>query len=109
MSHLNRFGNSLDILIIPLAAGLYLSAYLDRGNLGNARLQGEILRSVVCDQHQPNSPSLNRTGLETTVLHGSDLNYSLALAMFYIPYIVLSIPGTLLSKVNPLVVLMRLP
>jgi hypothetical protein len=30
----------LDVIILPFAALLYLSAYLDRGNLGNARLQG---------------------------------------------------------------------
>ncbi|KAK7060032.1 major facilitator superfamily domain-containing protein [Favolaschia claudopus] len=66
----------LDVIILPLAALLYLSAYLDRGNLGNARLQG----------------------LQATVLRGSDTNYSLALSCFYITYIILSIPGTLLAK-----------
>jgi len=66
----------LDVIILPFAALLYLSAYLDRGNLGNARLQG----------------------LQATVLRGSDLNFSLALSCFYISYIVLSIPGTLLAK-----------
>ncbi|KAJ7146696.1 MFS general substrate transporter [Mycena epipterygia] len=66
----------LDILILPLAVLLYLSAYLDRGNLGNARLQG----------------------LQATVLNGSDTNYSLALSCFFITYIVLSVPGTLLAK-----------
>jgi hypothetical protein len=30
----------LDAVILPLTALLYLSAYLDRGNIGNARLQG---------------------------------------------------------------------
>ncbi|KAJ7176139.1 major facilitator superfamily domain-containing protein [Mycena crocata] len=66
----------LDILILPLAVLLYLSAYLDRGNLGNARLQG----------------------LQETVLRDSDTNYSLALSCFFITYIVLSVPGTLLAK-----------
>ncbi|KAF8172951.1 major facilitator superfamily domain-containing protein [Mycena galopus ATCC 62051] len=66
----------LDVVILPLAVLLYLSAYLDRGNLGNARLQG----------------------LEATVLRGSDTNYSLALSTFFITYIVLSVPGTLLAK-----------
>ncbi|KAJ7613445.1 major facilitator superfamily domain-containing protein [Roridomyces roridus] len=66
----------LDIIILPLAVLLYLSAYLDRGNLGNARLQG----------------------LQETVLDGKDKNYSLALSCFYITYIVFSVPGTLLSK-----------
>ncbi|ORY82359.1 major facilitator superfamily domain-containing protein [Leucosporidium creatinivorum] len=66
----------LDVLIIPLAVLLYLSAYLDRGNLGNARLQG----------------------LQAEVLEGSDTNYSIALSCFFITYITFSIPGTLLAK-----------
>ncbi|KAJ7155237.1 major facilitator superfamily domain-containing protein [Mycena filopes] len=66
----------LDIIILPLAVLLYLSAYLDRGNLGNARLQG----------------------LQATVLNGSDTNYSIALSCFFITYILLSVPGTLLAK-----------
>ncbi|BGP37061.1 hypothetical protein JCM10449v2_000965 [Rhodotorula kratochvilovae] len=63
----------LDVLILPLAVLLYLSAYLDRGNLGNARLQG----------------------LEETVLGDNDTRYSIALS---ITYILLSVPGTLLAK-----------
>jgi hypothetical protein len=35
----------LDILILPLAMLLYLSAYLDRGNLGNAKV-GDRSRST---------------------------------------------------------------
>ncbi|KAF7340529.1 Major facilitator superfamily domain-containing protein [Mycena sanguinolenta] len=66
----------LDVVILPLAVLLYLSAYLDRGNLGNARLQG----------------------LEATVLRGSDTNYSIALSTFFITYIIFSVPGTLLAK-----------
>ncbi|KAK8866095.1 hypothetical protein IAR55_001246 [Kwoniella newhampshirensis] len=66
----------LDIAILPFAVLLYLSAYLDRGNLANARLQG----------------------LQASVLEGKDSNYSIALTMFYITYIVCSIPGTLLAK-----------
>lgn len=45
----------LDFTILPFAVLLYLSAYLDRGNLANARLQG----------------------LEETVLDGSDTNCGL--------------------------------
>jgi hypothetical protein len=51
-----------DVVILPLAALLYLSAYLDRGNLGNARLQG----------------------LQKEVLDNDSDKYSLALACFYI-------------------------
>ncbi|KZV98263.1 MFS general substrate transporter [Exidia glandulosa HHB12029] len=65
-----------DALILPLTALLYLSAYLDRGNVGNARLQG----------------------LQATVLGGSDTKFSIVLMCFYITYITFSIPGTLLAK-----------
>jgi MFS family permease len=59
-----------------LAICIYLSAQLDRGNLGNARLQG----------------------LEADALRGSDTNYSISLALFYVSYIVFAIPGTMASK-----------
>lgn len=66
----------LDAVILPMAVLLYLSAYLDRGAMGNAKLMG----------------------LEQTVLGNVDVRYSIALMCFYITYIVLSIPGTLFAK-----------
>ncbi|WVQ83605.1 hypothetical protein IAT38_005746 [Cryptococcus sp. DSM 104549] len=66
----------LDVAIIPFAVLLYLCAYLDRSNLGNARLQG----------------------LQDDVLDGSSTKYSIALSMFFIMYIICPVPGTLLSK-----------
>lgn len=51
----------LDILILPLAMLLYLSAYLDRGNLGNAKLMG----------------------LTRDVLGGDSTKFSLALSSFF--------------------------
>lgn len=71
-----RLLRKLDITIMPLTALLYLSAYLDRGNLGNARLQG----------------------LQATVLGNSSTNYSIVLSAFYITYVLFSIPGTLMAK-----------
>ncbi|GAA5832322.1 hypothetical protein JCM3766R1_002381 [Sporobolomyces carnicolor] len=66
----------LDCVILPMAVLLYLSAYLDRGNLGSSKLMG----------------------LEKDVLDGEDTKYSIALSCFFITYILLSIPGTLLAK-----------
>ncbi|OWZ39201.1 high-affinity nicotinic acid transporter [Cryptococcus neoformans C23] len=66
----------LDVAILPFAVLLYLSAYLDRGNLANARLQG----------------------LQEELLDGEDRNYSIALCCFFVTYIVFSVPGTLLAK-----------
>ncbi|TKA53334.1 hypothetical protein B0A53_04352 [Rhodotorula sp. CCFEE 5036] len=71
----------LDVLIMPLAVLLYLSAYLDRGALGNAKLQG-----LEEDLLEPNP----------------DTKYSIALSCFFITYITFSIPGTLAAKaLNP--------
>ncbi|KAH8799261.1 MFS general substrate transporter [Flagelloscypha sp. PMI_526] len=71
-----RILRKLDVVILPLTALLYLSAYLDRGNLGNAKLQG----------------------LFSHLLGSNDTKYSVCLTMFYVTYIALSIPGTLLAK-----------
>ncbi|PAV15126.1 MFS general substrate transporter [Pyrrhoderma noxium] len=68
----------LDLRILPIACLLYLFAYLDRSNLGNARLQG----------------------LTTDVL-GGDPNgqlYGWLVSIFYFPYILLQVPATLLMK-----------
>jgi hypothetical protein len=56
-----RLLTKLDLVIMPLTALLYLSAYLDRGNIGNARLQG----------------------LQATLLDGSDTKYSVVLTAFF--------------------------
>jgi hypothetical protein len=59
--HERRLLTKLDLVIMPLTALLYLSAYLDRGNVGNARLQG----------------------LQATILDGSDTKYSIVLTAFF--------------------------
>ncbi|CAF4057326.1 unnamed protein product, partial [Adineta steineri] len=66
----------LDAVIVPLTTLLYLSAYLDRGNMGNARLQG----------------------VERDLMGGSDTNFSIALACFYIAYILFNVPGNIMAK-----------
>jgi MFS family permease len=67
----------LDICIVPLTTLLYLFAYLDRGNMGNARLQG----------------------LQRDLMGNSDTRFSIALTSFYIAYIVFNVPGNVLVKV----------
>ncbi|WWC71753.1 uncharacterized protein I206_105712 [Kwoniella pini CBS 10737] len=69
----------LDAVILPMTVLMYLSANLDRGNIGNARLQG----------------------LQKELLDNSDNKYSVVLLSFYITYMLVSIPGTLLSKAFP--------
>lgn len=64
-------------LILPLTALLYLSAYLDRGNAGNAKLQG--LLDILGDN--------------------ADHKFSVVLMSFYVTYIAFNVPGTLLGNI----------
>ena len=72
-----KLKRKLDIVIVPLTTLLYLSAYLDRGNMGNARLQG----------------------VEKDLMGGSDTRFSIALSCFYIAYIAFNVPGNIMAKV----------
>ncbi|GFZ45477.1 hypothetical protein JCM24511_03203 [Saitozyma sp. JCM 24511] len=67
----------LDVLILPITALMYVAASLDRGNIGNAKLQG----------------------LLTILGNNSDTRYSICLMAFYITYVVFNIPGNLLLTV----------
>jgi MFS family permease len=67
----------LDAVILPLTTLLYLCAYLDRGNMGNAKLQG----------------------IEKDLMGGSDTKFSIALVSFYIAYIAFNVPGNVMAKV----------
>ncbi|KAG9313591.1 major facilitator superfamily domain-containing protein [Chiua virens] len=73
-----RLLRKLDRRILPITCLLYLFAYLDRSNLGNARLQG----------------------LPEDVLGGDPTGvlFDWLVAAFFIPYMSLSIPCTILAK-----------
>ncbi|KXN84387.1 hypothetical protein AN958_12646 [Leucoagaricus sp. SymC.cos] len=71
----------LDGRILPFACLLYLFAYLDRSNLGNARLQG--------------LPQDTLGGDPTGEL------FDLVNSVFFITYIVFQIPATVISKLFP--------
>ncbi|KAJ2914794.1 hypothetical protein MD484_g5598, partial [Candolleomyces efflorescens] len=68
----------LDLRILPIACLLYLFAYLDRSNLGNARLQG----------------------LPEDVLGGDPTGhlFDWVVSVFYFSYILCQIPATITSK-----------
>ncbi|QRV83401.1 major facilitator superfamily transporter [Ceratobasidium sp. AG-Ba] len=68
----------LDMVIMPLTCALYLLAYLDRSNLGNARLQG----------------------LPEDVLDGdpTGTKFDWISSMFYFSYIVMQLPAVVTSK-----------
>ncbi|KAG9313588.1 major facilitator superfamily domain-containing protein [Chiua virens] len=73
-----RLLRKLDRRILPITCLLYLFAYLDRSNLGNARLQG--------------LPGDVLGGDPTGVL------FDWLVAVFFIPYILCQVPCTVLSK-----------
>ncbi|PCH35272.1 MFS general substrate transporter [Wolfiporia cocos MD-104 SS10] len=76
-----RLVRKLDARIMPIACLLYLFAYLDRTNLGNARLQG----------------------LPQDTLHGDPTGnlFGWVNSVFFITYILCQIPATILSKLFP--------
>ncbi|PQE11460.1 high-affinity nicotinic acid transporter protein [Rutstroemia sp. NJR-2017a WRK4] len=65
----------LDLRLIPILAVLFLLCFLDRSNIGNARLQG----------------------LEKD-LHMAGLDYNIALAVFFPCYIVVGIPSNMMMN-----------
>ncbi|KAI0716558.1 major facilitator superfamily domain-containing protein [Earliella scabrosa] len=77
-----RLVRKLDMRVMSMLCLLYLFAYLDRVNLGNARLQG----------------------LPEDVLHGDPTGvlFDWVTSAFYFSYIICPIPATLLAKLCPL-------
>ncbi|KAI0819921.1 MFS general substrate transporter [Trametes gibbosa] len=73
-----RLVRKLDIRIMPIACIMYLFAYLDRSNLGNARLQG----------------------LPQDTLHGDPTGvlFDWVNSVFFFSYIICQVPATILSK-----------
>ncbi|KAF8629371.1 hypothetical protein AX17_005667 [Amanita inopinata Kibby_2008] len=65
----------LDLFVLPVVAMFYLLSFLDRTNLGNARV----------------------AGLQKN-LHLTNKQYSIALTVTYVPYIVAELPSNLLLK-----------
>ncbi|TFK32022.1 major facilitator superfamily domain-containing protein [Crucibulum laeve] len=76
-----RLVRKLDNRILPIACLLYLFAYLDRSNLGNARLQG--------------LPEDVLGGDKTGVL------FDWVNSVFFFSYILCQVPATILSKLFP--------
>ncbi|RPD61293.1 MFS general substrate transporter [Lentinus tigrinus ALCF2SS1-6] len=76
-----RLVRKLDMRIMPMACIMYLFAYLDRTNLGNARLQG----------------------LPRDILHGDPTGvlFDWVNSAFFFSYILCQIPATVISKLFP--------
>lgn len=74
-----------DLRIIPLAASIYLLCYLDRSNIGNAK----VLNSLTKDDL-----------LSST--HMTALQYTIALMVFLIAYALFEVPSNyFLKKLRP--------
>ncbi|TFK36156.1 major facilitator superfamily domain-containing protein [Crucibulum laeve] len=71
-----RVWRKIDIWILPIATMFYLLSFLDRTNLGNARVAG-LQKDLKMTNHQ----------------------YSVALTVTYVPYIVAELPSNLLLKI----------
>ncbi|KAI0260071.1 MFS general substrate transporter [Gloeopeniophorella convolvens] len=65
----------IDLRLMPILALMYLLSFLDRGNIGNAKLQGLVTQ-------------LNLTGNK----------YNIALTMYFIPYCLCECPANLALK-----------
>ncbi|KAI0322911.1 MFS general substrate transporter [Amylostereum chailletii] len=76
-----RLVRKLDLRILPIACLMYLFAYLDRSNLGNARL----------------------LGLEDDALGGdpSGKKFDWVNSVFFFSYILCQVPATIISKLVP--------
>ncbi|KAF7945149.1 hypothetical protein EAE96_009928 [Botrytis aclada] len=69
----------LDIRLIPILATIYLVCFLDRANIGNARLEGL-------------EKDLQKTGLD----------YNIALSVFFLFYVAVGVPSNMIiKKVRP--------
>ncbi|KAM5541464.1 hypothetical protein V8D89_005018 [Ganoderma adspersum] len=73
----NKVFKKLDARLLPLVTLLYLLSFLDRTNIGNAKIAG-----LVSD------------------LHLTGLQYNLCAAMFFITYCVFEVPSNLALKVS---------
>ena len=65
----------IDIRLVPMLLWLYLITYIDKVNIGNAKIEGLL-------------PSLNMAGND----------YNVALAIFFIPYVLAEVPSNMLME-----------
>ncbi|KAF9234655.1 MFS general substrate transporter [Melanogaster broomeanus] len=71
-----RLWRKVDLRLMPILSLMYLLSFMDRGNIGNAKLEGL-----------------------TTELHLTGNKYNIALTMFFIPYCLFECPANLVLKV----------
>ena len=76
-----RLVRKLDLRIMPLCASIYLLNYLDRGNVGNAK----VLNSETGDD------LLQQTNMTTT-------KYAVAISLFSVAYTLFEVPSNWIMK-----------
>lgn len=92
----------LDLLLIPMMCGIYLLAFLDRSNIGNARIAG-LQDDLGLTDHQYKTGM--RINLERQSV-GGRLMLILAITITYVPYILAELPSNLvLKKIGPRILL----
>jgi len=82
-----RLIRKLDFKIIPWLTLLYLISFLDRTNIGNAKIQG------VCPTNKVNTYFQLQADL-----HLTDTQYALCLSIFFITYALVEVPSNILLK-----------
>ncbi|KAK0189866.1 MFS general substrate transporter [Armillaria mellea] len=70
-----KLWRKIDLRLMPILSLMYLFSFLDRGNIGNAKLQGL-----------------------TTQLHLDSNKYNIALTMYFVPYCIFECPANLVLK-----------
>ena len=75
----HRLTRKFDLYIVPWLFGLWLLAFIDRSNIGNARIDG-----LTADLH----------------MDGAGNEFNVALAIFYVPYVLVDVPSNWLVKVR---------
>ncbi|KAJ7750883.1 MFS transporter [Mycena metata] len=70
-----------DIRIIPLSAAIYLLCYLDRSNIGNAKILNSETHNDLLDE-----------------THMTNLQYTIALMVFLIAYATFEVPANMMLK-----------
>ncbi|KAI9685055.1 MAG: hypothetical protein M1822_005447 [Bathelium mastoideum] len=75
----DRITRKIDLHLVPIMTVMFMLAYLDRSNLGNAKIEGML-----------------------TDLHMVNRDYNVASLIFYVSYIVFEVPSNiLLRKTSP--------
>ncbi|KAH9878139.1 hypothetical protein J1614_003356 [Plenodomus biglobosus] len=73
----NRVLRKVDVRLVPMLALLYLVAFIDRSNIGNAKIAG-----MTKDLNMPDST----------------LQYNTAVTIFFVPYTLLEVPSNIILK-----------